>query len=115
MIRPEAVVTFDAPSGFRIVRSFGTAYGRATRPRSFLRATFRSIGAFIGVVAHDYITEAERGRDEWISELIENAEQLGANGIVKLKFQASEQSDGTTRVLAFGEAVLLDPEPGAAP
>ncbi len=105
-------MTFEAPSGFRIVRSFGTAYGRASRPRNVLRATFRSIGAFIGLAPLEFLTEAERARTDSLSELVAAAEGLGANGIVGLKFHASEQSDGSTRVLAFGEAVLLDPEPG---
>jgi hypothetical protein len=30
---------------------------------------------------------------------------------VGLQFQASEAADGSTRVLAFGEAVLLEPPP----
>ena len=48
-IAPEAVVTFERIDGYRIIRSFGFAYGHASRPRNVLRATFRSIGAFIGL------------------------------------------------------------------
>ncbi len=111
MISPEAVVTFDRVDGYRIVKSFGYAYGQATRPRNVLRATFRSIGAFIGLAPIEYLTEAERARAESLASLIRKAEHLGANGIVGLQFQASEAADGSTRVLAFGEAVLLEPPP----
>jgi uncharacterized protein YbjQ (UPF0145 family) len=110
-IAPEAVVTFEHVDGYRVVRSFGFAYGHASRPRNMLRATFRSIGAFIGLAPMEYLTEAERARAESLSALIRKAENLGANGIVGLQFQASEGSDGSTRVLAFGEAVLLEPPP----
>ncbi len=108
---PEAVVTFEHIDGFRIVRSFGFAYGHASRPRNVLRATFRTIGAFIGLAPMEYLTEAERARSESLVVLIRKAESLGANGIVGLQFQASEDADGATRVLAFGEAVLLEPPP----
>jgi uncharacterized protein YbjQ (UPF0145 family) len=111
-IAPEAVVTFEHIDGYRVIRSFGFAYGQASRPRNVLRATFRSIGAFIGLAPIDYLTEAERARAESLSALIRTAEDLGANGIVGLQFQASEAADGSTRVLAFGEAVLLEPPPG---
>ena len=111
-IGPEAVVTFDRIDGYRVIRSFGFAYGHASRPRNVLRATFRSIGAFIGLAPMEYLTEAERARAESLSVLIEKAERLGANGIVGLQFQASEADDGSTRVLAFGEAVVLEPPPG---
>jgi uncharacterized protein YbjQ (UPF0145 family) len=39
---------------------------------------------------------------------------MGANGVVGLHFDATEGSDGSTRVMAFGEAVLLEPAPGFA-
>ena len=108
---PESVVTFDRVDGFRVVKSFGYAYGQATRPRNVLRATFRSLGAFIGLSPVEYLTDAERARTESIAELMRKAEKTGANGIIGLQFQASETPDGSTKVLAFGEAVLLEPLP----
>jgi uncharacterized protein YbjQ (UPF0145 family) len=111
MIAPDAIVTFERVDGFRIVKSFGYAYGQATRPRNLLRATFRSIGAFIGLAPIEYLTDAERARADCLTELLRKAEATGANGIIGLQFQASENPDGSTRVLAFGEAVLLEPEP----
>ncbi len=110
MIGPDAVVTFDHAEGFRVVKSFGYAYGQALRPHNRVRATFRQIGAFMGFVSSvEYLTEAERARSECLVSLLAKAGAMGANGVVGLQFQASEQKDGSTRVLAFGEAVLLEP------
>jgi uncharacterized protein YbjQ (UPF0145 family) len=114
-LAPEAVTTFERVEGYRVVRSFGYAYGQASRPRNVLRQTFRNIGALIGLAPMDYLTEAERTRAESLSALLEKVETLGANGVLGLQFQASEGPDGATRVLAFGEAVLLDPSPGKTP
>jgi len=108
---PESVVTFEHVDGFRVVKSFGYAYGSATRPRNVLRATFRSIGAFIGLSPIEYLTDAERARSECLAELMRKAESIGANGIIGLQFQASETPEGATKVLAFGQAVLLEPLP----
>ena len=109
MIAPESVVTFDRVDGFRVARSYGYVYGQATRPRNLLRATFRSIGAFIGLAPIEYLTDAERARADCLTELCRKAEATGANGVIGLQFQASETSDGSTRVLAYGEAVRLEP------
>jgi uncharacterized protein YbjQ (UPF0145 family) len=114
MIAPEAVVTFERLDGFRIVASYGRVLGESVTPRSLIRATFRSIGAFIGFAPTEYLTDAERARSESLQAMLGHAERLGANGVVSLQFRASEESDGSTRVLAFGEAVLLEPEPGYA-
>ena len=113
MISPEAAVTFERAEGFTVVKSFGYAYGDASRPRNVWKATFRSLGAFIGLAPMDYLTDAERARSESLAALLARAEEMGANGILGLQFQAIEQADGSTRVLAFGEAVLLEPDPAA--
>ncbi len=112
MIAPEAVVTFDRLEGFVVVTSLGNVRGEAVAPRNVLRTTFRSIGAFIGFAPVDYLTDAERARSESLAALLGEAEGRGANGVMRLHFDASEQSDGSTRVLASGEAVLLEPAPG---
>jgi uncharacterized protein YbjQ (UPF0145 family) len=114
MIAPENVVTFEKVEGFRVIKSFGYAYGQASRPKNLLRATFRSIGAFIGLAPIEYLTDAERARADSLTSLIARANVLGANGIVGLQFQVAEQADGSTRVVAFGEAVFLEPNPAAS-
>ena len=106
-----AVTTFPRVDGYRIVRSFGYAYGHASRPRNVIRQTFRTIGALIGLAPLEYLTDAERTRTESLEALLLKADALGANGVVGLQFQTSEGPDGATRVVAFGEAVLLDPPP----
>jgi uncharacterized protein YbjQ (UPF0145 family) len=111
-LSPDAVTAFERVEGYRVVRSFGYAYGQASRPRNVLRQTFRSIGALIGLAPVEYLTDAERTRAESLDELLRKAEGMGANGVIGLQFQASECPDDATRVLAFGEAVLLDPSPG---
>jgi uncharacterized protein YbjQ (UPF0145 family) len=117
-IAPEAVTTFERVEGYRVLRSFGYVYGQASRPRNVLKQTFRSIGALIGLAPVEYLTDAERARNESLEALLRKAETMGANGVLGLQFQASEGPDGSTRVLAFGEAVLLEPapaEPAAVP
>ncbi len=109
MVSPESVVTFDRVDGFRVIASFGIAYGVASRPRNMFRNTFRSIGSFIGLAPIEYLTDAERAREDSLLNLRANADAAGANGVINLRFEATETSDGATQVLARGEAVLLEP------
>ncbi len=109
MISPEAVVTFERADGFRVVKSFGVTCGVASRPRNVFRNTFRSIGSFIGLAPIEYLTDAERAREDSLLDLRAKAGAAGANGVISLQFEATETSDGATQVLARGEAVLLEP------
>ncbi len=105
------MVTFDRLEGFVVSRSFGTVRAEAVTSRNLLQATFRSIGAFIGVANPDTPSDAERARGDALTRLRGNAELLGANGVIGLCFDAIEGDDGATRVIASGEAVLLAPKP----
>jgi uncharacterized protein YbjQ (UPF0145 family) len=114
MIAKENLVTLDAPDGFRVLTSLGRVSGSATRPHNMLRATFRSIGAFIGLAPIEYLTDAERAREEALEQVRAKAENLGADAVIKIRFEALEQADGSTKVLAHGEAVRLAPKNYAA-
>ncbi len=113
MIAPEAVVTFDRLEGFRVIHSLGFVRGEAVARCDRLRGAFRTIGSFMGFRPTDYLTDAERARAGSLAALVAAAGRTGANGVVKLHFDAGEQRDGSIRVLAYGEAVLLEPAPGA--
>jgi uncharacterized protein YbjQ (UPF0145 family) len=110
----EAVTTFDRVEGYHVVQSFGRVHGHASRPRNVLKHTFRSLGALIGLAPVEFLTDAERTRTDSLEVLLRHAESLGANGIVGLQFEAFEAPDGGTRVIAYGEAVLLEPAPASA-
>jgi uncharacterized protein YbjQ (UPF0145 family) len=114
MIAKENLVTLDAPDGFRVLASCGNVTGTATRPHSMLRATFRSIGAFIGLAPIEYLTDAERAREEALEDLRNKAAALGADAVIKIRFEAIEDGDARTEVVAFGEAVRLAPKNYAA-
>ena len=47
----------------------------------------------------------ERLREVAIDALRKKADVLGANAVIGLRFYASEEADGATKVVAFGQAV----------
>ena len=56
----------------------------------------------------DYLIDADRARSGSLALLLSNAEAMGVNGVVGLRFDASDLQDGSTRVLGYGEAVFLE-------
>jgi uncharacterized protein YbjQ (UPF0145 family) len=105
MVERQNLVTFDELEGYRVVRSLGYVSGTATRQRNRIRSTVRTIGALIGLGPGDFLSEAERVREAAIDALRKKADALGANAVIGLRFYASEGPDGTTKVVAFGQAV----------
>lgn len=107
MIERDDVVTFDELEGYRTVRTFGYVSGIATRPRNRLRSTFRSLGMLIGLSAGEFLSDAEQLRADALEALRRRADAQGANAVVGLQFYVSEGSDGSCKVVAFGQAVLV--------
>ncbi len=114
MIAPRDVVTFSELDGVRIVRRYGYVSGIASRPRNRLRSTFRSLGMLIGVSPNEFLSDAEHLRNEALEGVYKRATALGANAVIGLSFHVSEGSDGSCKVVAFGEAVLTAPEESEA-
>jgi uncharacterized protein YbjQ (UPF0145 family) len=110
MIARDDVVTFEQLDGFRTVRQFGYVSGIASRPRNRLRSTFRSLGMLIGLAASEFLSDAEQLRNEALEALRTSADALGANAVVGLQFHVSEGNDGSCKVVAFGQAVLVTAE-----
>ncbi|TAM77242.1 YbjQ family protein [bacterium] len=109
-LRTECVATTHEATGFRIVHRCGTALGEATQPRNVLRDAVRAVGSFLGLIPYNFVTDAERARADSIARLLERAERMGANGVIGLRFKAVDEA-GATRLMAVGEAVILDREP----
>nr|WP_312812829.1 heavy metal-binding domain-containing protein [Brevundimonas sp.] len=49
------------------------------------------------------------GRAEAYSELINHAQSLGANAVIAVRYDATEIMPGTTEVLCYGTAVVVEP------
>lgn len=109
MIERTSIVTFRELSGYKVVHVLGEVKAESMCAKDMLRATLRSIGVFIGIVRVESSPETQRARDASLGELAQRAELLGANAVIGLQFEARENSDGATRVIATGQAVVVEP------
>ena len=100
--------TNDLP-GHRITRVFGVARGVTVRSRSVIGNVGGQIQSFFGGKLSVYTNLAEQARQEAYDLLVRHAETMGANAIVAMRYDANEIMDGITEVLAYGTAVLVEP------
>ena len=98
--------------GFRLVRSLGIVRGLTVRSASFggqIAAAFQSLS---GGNIRTMTTVCEHARTEAYLMILEHAAQLGANAIVGFGYDTTEIAQGMTEVLAYGTAVVVEPERG---
>lgn len=110
MIHPEMITTNIELHGYRVVRSMGVVRGITVRSRSVLGNIAGGIQTFFGGKISIYIELCEKTREEAFQQMQQNAAERGANAIINMRYDANEVMDGVTEVLAYGTAVLVEPE-----
>lgn len=94
--------------GCRIIRNLGVVRGIVVRSRNF----FANIGAgFQTLVGGDitlYTELCEKTREDAFELMVKHAEELGANAVVGMRYDANEVMSGVTEVLAYGTAVVVE-------
>lgn len=102
------VVTSNEVPGHRVVRVLGVARGISVRSRSLVGNIGASIQILFGGNITVYSKLAEQARQEAFDLLIAQAEKMGANGIVAMRYDANEMAAAVTEVLAYGTAVVIE-------
>ncbi|MCU0478702.1 MAG: heavy metal-binding domain-containing protein [Chloroflexi bacterium] len=107
------IVTTPYLSGHRIAETKGQVFGLVVRSRGLagnLAASFRSL---VGGEIHEYTSLLEDTRRQAIDRMVQNATVVGANAIISFRFDSSELSGSMSEIVAYGTAVVVEPDPTA--
>ncbi|MDI1327467.1 MAG: YbjQ family protein [Brevundimonas sp.] len=103
------VTTNDAP-GHRVVKTLGVVRGITVRSRNAISDMVGGVQSVFGGRIGVYVKLAETARQEAYDELVAHAREMGANAILAMRYDANEIMPGITEVLAYGTAVVIEPE-----
>lgn len=105
---PFTTTAFDIP-GYRVVKNFGVVRGIIVRSRSVVGNLGASIQSLFGGNITIYTELCERARDDAFRDMITHANQLSANAVIGVRYDATEIMPGITEVLCYGTAVQVEP------
>lgn len=103
------VTTNDAP-GYRVVKTLGVVRGITVRSRNAISDMVGGLQSMLGGRVGAYVKLAEASRAEAYQELVDNAQAMGANAVIAMRYESNEIMEGVTEVLAYGTAVVVEPE-----
>ena len=99
---------FELPN-HRILRTLGVVRGITVRSRSVLG----TIGATLQTLRGGNITLltelCEKSREEAFEIMVRHADDVGATGIIAVRYDATEIMTGVSEVLCYGTAVVVEP------
>lgn len=105
---PKLVTTAFTLDGYRIARNLGVVRGITVRSRSIIGNIGAGIQTLFGGNISLLQELCERTRQEAFVIMMQHAQELGANGIVGMRYDANEVMSGVTEVLAYGTAVIVE-------
>ena len=103
------VTTAPELPGYVVVRSLGIVRGITVRSRSIVGNFFGGLQSLFGGNITIYTELCEQARLETYRDMVQHARRLGANGIIAVRYDATELMSGLTEVLCYGTAVLAEP------
>ncbi|CAN5759697.1 YbjQ family protein [soil metagenome] len=95
--------------GFKITKNLGIVRGITVRSRSIVGSIGAGIQTLFGGNISLYESLCERAREQAFERLLAHAEEMGANAVVGMRYDATEIMQGVTEVLAYGTAVIVEP------
>jgi len=104
------VATTNDLAGHKIVRNIGVVRGIVVRSRSIVGNIGASIQSLFGGNITLYTSLCEQARAEAYQLMVQHAQEMGANAILAMRYDANEIAAGITEVLAYGTAVVATPE-----
>ncbi len=94
--------------GKKIVEVIGLVKGNTIRARHLGRDILAMIRALIGGEVSEYTKMIAESREQALDRMVAEAQKLGANAIVTLRFTTSSMMQGAAELLAYGTAVRVE-------
>jgi uncharacterized protein YbjQ (UPF0145 family) len=106
------MIITPAPSlaGQRIVRNLGLVYGNTIRARHVGKDILAGLKGIVGGEVQEYTKLLAEAREQAIDRMAAQASARGANAVVCVQFTTSYIMSNASEILAYGEAVVVEPE-----
>ena len=90
-----------------IMETLGIARGSTVRSRNIGRDIFASLKNIVGGEIEEYTKLQADAREQALQRMIADAQKLGADAVVNVRFTTSVVAQGASEMLAYGTAVKL--------
>lgn len=103
------VVNTETVAGFRIREVKGIVQGNTVRAKHAGRDIAAGFKNLVGGELRGYTELLTESRRQALERMLAQADQLGANAVVNVRFTTSAVTTGAAEMYAYGTAVILEP------
>lgn len=102
------LVTTDEIPGHRVSRVLGLVQGSSVRARHLGKDITAFLKNLTGGEIREYTKLVAEAREQCLDRMREEATRLGANAITGVRFSSTDISEGSSELLVYGTAVVID-------
>ena len=102
------MVSCDEVPGKRIIKTLGLVRGNTIRARNIGRDIMAGLRGIVGGEITDYTKMIAEAREQALDRMVAEAETLGANAIVAIRFGTAEMMTSAAEILVYGTAVVIE-------
>lgn len=104
------IVTNIEIPGHHITQTHGMVRGNTIRARHVGKDILAVLRNLAGGEVREYTKMLAEAREQAIDRMLEEADSLGANAVVAVRFQTSMVMAGAAEMLCYGTAVTIEPD-----
>ncbi len=103
------LVTSESIAGYEVTQVMGLVHGNSVRAKHVGRDFMAGLKQIVGGELRGYTELLSEARREAIARMVQEAERLGANAIISMRFNTSSIMASAAELFAFGTAVVVQP------
>jgi uncharacterized protein YbjQ (UPF0145 family) len=103
------VSTTENLVGYRVKQTLGQTFGVVVRSRGLAGNIAAGLRSLIGGEITEYTQLLEEARRHAVDRMVQNAQAMGADAVVMMRFDSSEMGGTMSEIVAYGTCVTIEP------
>ncbi len=101
------IVNTDFVQGKKVAETIGIVKGSTIRAKWIGKDIMAGLRQLVGGELKEYTEMLTEARKQSVQRMVQDAESLGANGIINIRFTTSQIMSSAAEILVYGTAVKL--------
>ncbi len=102
------ITNLEIVPGKRVAKHLGLVQGSSVRAKHVGRDIMASLKNIFGGELKGYTELLQESREEAMNRMQEQAQSVGANAVLNIRFSTSSVAQGAAELFAYGTAVVLE-------
>jgi uncharacterized protein YbjQ (UPF0145 family) len=103
------IATTESIAGHRVTTTLGQVFGVVVRSRGLGGNIMAGLRSLAGGEITEYTAMLEEARRHATDRMVQNAQAMGANAIIMMRFDSSELGQTMSEIVAYGTAAIVQP------